>query len=91
MIWIIEKASEFQKKFYICFTDYDKAFDYVDHNKLWNILNEMGIPDHFTCFLRNLYEGQEATVRNGHETMDWFQIRKGGYILPRLYIVTLFI
>ena len=69
MLWIIEKASEFpkkKKKNYVCFTDYDKVFDYVDHNKLKNILNEMGISDHFTCFLRNLYEGQEATVRNGH-------------------------
>ena len=72
--WIIEKAREFQKT--ICFTDYAKAFDCVDHNKLWEILQEMGIPDHLTCLLRNLYEGQEATVRTGHGTTDWFQIGK---------------
>ena len=66
---------EFQKN--ICFIDYAKAFDCVDHDKLWNILNEMGIPDHLTCLLRNLYAGQEATVRTGHETTDWFQIGKG--------------
>ena len=81
--WIIEKAREFQKNF--CFIDYAKAFDYVDHNKLWTILKEMGIPDHYTCLLRNLYSGQEATVRTGHGTMDWFQIGKGihqGCILP---------
>ena len=70
--WIIEKAREFQKNF--CFIDYAKAFDYVDHNKLWTILKEMGIPDHYTCLLRNLYSGQEATVRTGHGTTDWFQI-----------------
>ena len=75
--WIIEKATEFQKNIYFCFIDYAKAFDYVDHNKLWKILQEMGIPDHLTCFLRNLYAGQEATVRNGHGTTDWFQIGKG--------------
>ena len=75
--WIIEKAREFQTNIYFCFTDYAKAFDCVDHNKLWNILNEMGIPDHITCLLRNLYAGQEATVRPGHGTMDWFKIRKG--------------
>ena len=74
---IIEKAREFQKKIYFCFIDYAKAFDCVDHNKLWKILKEMGIPDHITCLLRNLYEGQEATVRTGHGTMDWFQIGKG--------------
>ena len=73
--WIIEKAREFQKN--ICFIDYDKAFDYVDHHKLWKILKEMGIPDHLTCLLRNLYTGQEATVRTGHGTTDWFQIVKG--------------
>ena len=61
-----------------CFIDYTKAFDWVDHKKLWKILKEMGIPDHLTCFLRNLYAGQEATVRTGHETTDWFQIGKGG-------------
>ena len=74
--WITEKARESQKNTYFCFTDYAKAFDYVDHNKLWKILQEMGIPDHLTCPLRNLYAGQEATVRTGHGT-DWFQIRKG--------------
>ena len=68
--WIIEKAREFQKNIYFCFIDYVKAFDYVDHNKLWKILKEMGIPDHLTCLLRNLYAGQEATVRTGHGTTD---------------------
>ena len=68
--WIIEKAREYQKNMYFCFIDYAKAFDYVDHNKLWKILKEMGIPDHLTCFLRNLYAGQEATVRTGHGTTD---------------------
>ena len=72
--WIIEKAREFQKNIYFCFMDHTKAFDCVDHNKLWKILKEMGIPDHLTCLLRNLYAGQEATVRAGHETTDWFQI-----------------
>ena len=75
--WIIEKAREFQKNIYFCFIDYAKAFECVDHNKLWKILKEMGIPDHLTCFLRNLYAGQEATVRTGHGTTDWFQIGKG--------------
>ena len=75
--WVIEKAREFQKNIYFCFIDYTKAFDCVDHNKLWKILKEMGIPDHLTCFLRNLYTGQEATVRTRHGTMDWFQIGKG--------------
>ena len=74
--WIIEKAREFQKNIYFCFIDYAKAFDCVDHNKLWEILKEMWKPDHFTCVLRNLYAGQEATVRTGHGTMDWFQIGK---------------
>ena len=74
---IIEKARKLKKKIYFCFIDYAKAFDYVDHNKLWKILEEMEIPDHLTCLLRNLYAGQEATVRTGHETMDWFQIGKG--------------
>ena len=78
--WIIEKAREFQKNIYFCFMDYAKAFDCVDHNKLWKILQEMGIPDHLICLLRNLYAGQEATVRTGHGTTDWFQIRKGGNI-----------
>ena len=75
--WIIKKAREFQKNIYFCFIDYAKAFDSVDHNKLWKILKEMGIPDHLTCLLRNLYAGQEGTVRTGHETTDWFQIAKG--------------
>ena len=75
--WIIEKAREFKKNIYFCFIDYTKAFDYVDHNKLWKILKEMGIPVHLTCLLRNLYAGQEATVRTGHGTTDWFQIGKG--------------
>ena len=74
---VIKIAREFQKNIYFCFIDYAKAFDCVDHNKLWKILQEMGIPDHLTCLLRNLYAGQEATVRNGHGTTDWFQIRKG--------------
>ena len=68
---------EFQKNIYICFIDYTKAFDCVDHNKLWKILKEMGIPDHLTCLLRNLYAGQEATIRTGHGKMDWFHIGKG--------------
>ena len=72
--WIMEKAREFQKNIYFCFIDYAKAFDCVDYNKLWKILKEMGIPDHLTCLLRNLYAGQEATVRTGHGTTDWFQI-----------------
>ena len=75
--WIIEKVREFQKNIYFCFIDYAKAFDHVDHNKLWKFLKEMGIPDHLTCLLRNLYTGQEATVRTGHGTTDWFQIGKG--------------
>ena len=75
--WIIKKAREFQKSIYFRFIDYTKAFDCVDHNKLWKILKEMGIPDHLTCLLRNLYPGQEATVRTGHGTTDWFQIAKG--------------
>uniref|UniRef100_A0A8B9WBF5 RNA-directed DNA polymerase n=1 Tax=Bos mutus grunniens TaxID=30521 RepID=A0A8B9WBF5_BOSMU len=77
--WIIEKAREFQKNIYFCFNDYAKAFDYMDHNKLWKMLKEMGIPDHLICLLRNLYAGQEATVRTGHGTTDWFQIGKGVY------------
>ena len=77
--WIIEKAREFQKKknIYFCFIDYAKAFDCVDHNKLWEILKEMGIPDHLTCFLRNLYAGQEATIKTGHGTTDCSKIGKG--------------
>ena len=86
---IILKAREFQKNIYFCFIDYAKAFDCVDHNQLWKILKEMEIPDHLTCLLRNLYAGQEATVRTGHGTTDWFQIGKGvcqGCILsPRLF------
>ena len=72
--WIITKAKEFQENIYI---DYTKAFDFVDHNKLWKILNEMGIPDHLTCLLKNLYVGQEVTAGTGHGTMDWFKIGKG--------------
>src|SRR5574337_1269951 len=87
--WIMEKAREFQKNIYFCFIDYAKAFDCVDHKKLWKILKDMGIPDHLTCLLRNLYAGQEATVRTGHGTTDWFQIGKGvhqGCILsPHLF------
>ena len=75
--WIIKKVREFQKNIYFCFIDSAKAFDFVDHNKLWKILQGMGIPDHLTCLLRNLYAGQEATVRTGHGTTDWFQIGKG--------------
>ena len=74
--WIIEKAREFQKDIYFCFTDYAKAFDFVDHNKVWKIIKEMRIPDHLTCLLRNLYAGQEATISTGHGTTDWFQIGK---------------
>ena len=74
---IIKKAREFQKNIYFRFIDYAKAFDCVDHNKLWKILKEMGIPDHLTCLLRNLYAGQETTVRTGYGTTDWFQIGKG--------------
>ena len=75
--WIIEKAREFQKNIYFCFIDYAKAFDCVDHNKLWKILKEKGTPDHLPCLLRNLYAGQEATVRTGHGTTECFQIGKG--------------
>ena len=75
--WIIEKAKEFQKNIYFCVIDYAKAFDCVDHNKLWKTLKEMGMPDYLTCLQRNLYAGQEATVRTGHGTTDWFQIREG--------------
>ena len=84
MRWVIKKAKEFQKNIYFCFIDYAKAFDLVDHNKLWKILKEMGLPDQVICFLRNLYAGQEAIVRNGRGTTDRFQIGKGvcqGYIL----------
>ena len=75
--WIIKKVNEFQKNIYFCFIDYAKVFDSVDHNILWKILQEMGTPDHLTCLLRNLYAGQEATVRTGHGPTDWFQIGKG--------------
>ena len=89
--WTIEKAREFQENIYFCLTDYTKAFDCVDHNKLWKILQEMRIPDYLTCLLRNLYAAQEATVRTGHGTIDWFQIGKGvhqGCILsPSLFNV----
>jgi len=83
--WMIKKAREFQKNIYFCFIDYAKAFDFVDHHNLWKILKEREIPDHLTCLLRNLYAGQEATVRTGHGTTDWFQIGKGvrqGCTLP---------
>ena len=90
--WIIEKAREFQKNIYFCFIDYTKAFDCVDHNELWKILKDTGIPDHLTCLLRNLYAGQEATVRTGHGTMDWSKLGKEyRSIQSRLYIVTLLI
>ena len=75
--WIIIKAREFQKNIYFCFFDYAKAFDFLDHNKLCKILKEMGIKDYLACLLRNLYAGQETTVKTGHETTDWFQIGKG--------------
>ena len=75
--WIIKKAKEFQKSIYFCFNDHAKDFDCVDHNKLWEILKEIGIPNQLTCILRNLYAGQEATVRTGHGTTNWFQIGKG--------------
>ena len=87
--WIIEKAREFQKNIYFCFIDSAENFDCVDHNKLWKILKEIGIPDHLTCLLRNLYAGQEATVRTGHETTDWFPNQERS--ASRLSIVTLFI
>ena len=77
MHWIIEKAREFQKNLYFSFIDYGEAFDCVDHNKLWKILEEMGIPDHLTCLLRNLYAGREAAAKTGYGTMDCFQIGKG--------------
>ena len=83
-----KKQKEFQKNIYFCFIDYAITFDCVDHNKLWKILQQTGIADHLTCLLRNLYAGQEATVRTGHGTTDWFQIGKG---VSRLYIIILFI
>ena len=91
MHWIMKKAREFQKNIYVYFIDSAKAFDCVDHNKQWQILQEMGIPDHLTCLLRNLYAGQEARIRTGHVKTNWFQIRKGihqGCILsPCLFIL----
>ena len=86
--WIIEKAREFQKNIYSCFIDYAKAFDCVDHNKLRKILQEMGVPDHLTCLLINLYAGQEATVRTGQETIDGFQIGQG---VRQSYILSLYL
>ena len=83
--WIIEKAREFQENIYFCFIDYVKTFDCVDHNKLWKILKETGIPDHLTCLLITLYVGQEATVRTGYRTTDWFQIGKGCILSPCLF------
>ena len=87
--WIIEKATEFKKNVYFCFIEYAKAFDCVDHNKLWKFLQEMGTADHLTCLLRSRYAGQEATVRTGHETTDWFKISKGVWqgciLLPGLF------
>ena len=86
--WIIKKSTEFQKNIYFCFIDYAKAFDCVDHNKLWKILKEMGIPDHLTSFLRNLHAGQEAAIRTGHGAIDQFYWERS---ISRLYIVTLLI
>ena len=83
--WITKKAREFQKYIDFCFIEYAKAFDCVDHNKLWKILKEMGIPDHLTCLLRNLYAGQKPTVRTGHGTTDWFQICKAYILSPCLF------
>ena len=83
--WIIEKTREFQKNIYFCFTDHAKTFGCVHHSKLWKILQVIGIPDHLTCLLRNLYAGQEATVRTGHGTTDWFQIGKG---IRQVYILS---
>ena len=77
--WIVKQVREYQKNINFCFIDYTKAFDCVDHNKLWKILKEMGIPDHLPCLMRNLYAGQGATVRTGHGTTDWFQIGKGAH------------
>ena len=89
--WIIEKAREFQKNIYLCFIDYNKAFDCVNHYKLWKILKEVGIPDHLACPLRNLYTGQEATVRTLHGKIDWFKIGNDKLSMTRLYTVTLLI
>ena len=90
--WITEKATEFQENIYFCFADYAKAFDCMDHNKLWKILKKMGRPDHLTCLPRNLYAGQEATVRTRHGTTDWFQIGQGvhqGCILSPAYLTSM--
>ena len=90
--WIIEKGIDFQKNIYFCLIDYAKAFDCVGHNKLWKILKEMGIPDHLTCLLRNIFAGQEATVRTGHGTTDWLQIGKGvrqGCVLSPAYLTSM--
>ena len=87
--WLMEKARQFQKNIYFCFIDYAKSFDCVSHRKLWKILQEMGIPDHLACLLRNLYEDQEVTVRTRHGTIDWFQIGKGvhqGYFCHPVYL-----
>ena len=89
-LWIIKKAREFQKNICFCFIHYAKAFDCVDHNKLWKILKEMGIPDHLTCLLRNLYADQEATVRTGHGTTDWFQIGNGVHQILSPYFFNLY-
>ena len=86
IFWIMEKAREFQKIIYFCFINYAKAFNYVDHDKLWNIIQEMGLPDHCTWLQRNVHAGQEAIVRNGHGTADWFQTRKG--VSSRLCILS---
>ena len=83
--WIMEKAREFQKNIYFCFIDYTKAFDSVDHKKLWKILKDLGTPDHLICLLKNLYAGQEATVRTGHGTTDWFQIGQDCILSPCLF------
>ena len=88
--WMMEKAREFQNNIYFCFIDYAKAFDSVDHKNLWTIMKEMGIPEHLTCLLRNLYAGQEVTVRTGHGMTDWFQIGKGVH-RGCIFIVTLLI
>ena len=89
ILWIMKKARQFQKNIYFCFIDYAKAFDCVDHNKVWRILRQMGIPDHLTCLLRNLYASQEGTVRTGHGTTDWFPkgkgVRQGCILSPCLF------
>ena len=89
IFWIMEKAREFQKNIYFCFIDYAKAFDCVDHNKLWKILKEMGIPDHLTRLLRHMYADQEAAVRTGHGKTDWFQIGKAHFPVPSLIMLSI--